>query len=34
MPWNILLTVDGYWEYKFRNQTVDYVDTSEQELTK
>ncbi len=34
MPWDILVTVDGYWEYKFRNQSVDYVDTSEQELTK
>ncbi len=34
MPFNMLVTVDGYWEYKFRNQSYDHVDTSAQELTK
>ena len=23
LPWNILITVNGYWDYKFRNVTLD-----------
>jgi hypothetical protein len=22
LPWNILITVNGYWDYKFRNVTA------------
>ncbi len=39
MPWDILVTIDGYWDYKFRNQSLDRVDSTEMdssdvELTK
>ncbi len=30
MPWDILVTIDGYWDYKFRNQSLD--DMEEEEL--
>ena len=23
LPWNILITVNGYWDYKFRNVSLD-----------
>ena len=23
MPWDMLVTVNGYWDYKFRNTTLD-----------
>ncbi len=23
MPWDMLMTVNGYWEYKFRNESFD-----------
>ena len=29
LPWNILITVNGFWDYKFRNVSLDTVnDTS------
>lgn len=26
LPWNILITVSGYWDYKFRNVSADYAE--------
>ena len=26
MPWDMLMTVNGYWEYKFRNGSLDYLE--------
>ena len=28
LPWNILITVNGYWDYKFRNTSLDNVETT------
>ncbi len=38
-PWNTLITIDGYWDYKFRDQSLDSagsgeLDPDDQELTK
>ena len=27
LPWNILITVTGYWDYKFRDTSLDGVET-------
>ncbi len=32
LPWNILITVNGYWDYKFRNTTLDGVELEVLEL--
>ena len=34
LPWNILITVNGYWDYKFRNVSVAANETSQTELQK
>ena len=34
LPWNMLITVSGYWDYKFRNVSLDNAtDDSANELT-
>ena len=29
LPWNILITVEGFWNYKFRNVSLDGVNGTE-----
>ena len=29
LPWNILITVEGFWNYKFRNVSLDGVEDAE-----
>ena len=29
LPWNILITVEGFWNYKFRNVSLDSVNGTE-----
>ena len=29
LPWNILITVEGFWNYKFRNISLDNVEEAE-----
>ena len=31
LPWDMLVTVNGYWHYKFRNTTLDDVVLPENE---
>ena len=31
LPWDMLVTVNGYWHYKFRNTTLDDVAMPESE---
>ena len=31
LPWDMLVTVNGYWHYKFRNTTLDDVVMPESE---
>jgi hypothetical protein len=26
LPWNMLITVNGYWDYKFRNTSLDNAE--------
>ena len=29
LPWNILITVEGFWNYKFRNVSLDVEDAED-----
>ena len=28
MPWDMMVTVNGYWNYKFRNTSLDDVEVN------
>ena len=32
LPWNILITVEGFWHYKFRNVSLDGVEEANETL--
>ena len=32
LPWNILITVEGFWHYKFRNVSLDSVEEANETL--
>eukprot|EP00095_Tigriopus_kingsejongensis_P002945 snap_masked-scaffold1679_size31325-processed-gene-0.0 protein:Tk02945 transcript:snap_masked-scaffold1679_size31325-processed-gene-0.0-mRNA-1 annotation:"equilibrative nucleoside transporter 3" len=34
LPWNILITVNGYWDYKFRNTTQDEIGQDQTQVQK
>ena len=33
LPWNILITVSGFWDYKFRNISQDGLEVQESKTT-
>lgn len=34
LPWNILITVNGYWDYKFRDLNATGEDTGQTQIQK